>query len=67
MLRRNALAFIFFAALLSSWSGLVYAADFCDRACLEGYVDKVIAAMICGTSNMHAVVQCGSACVSCKK
>jgi hypothetical protein len=38
-------------ALVSNWAVLAHAADPCDRACLEGYIDKVLAAMIAHNPN----------------
>jgi hypothetical protein len=38
-------------ALFFQWVALARAADPCDRACLEGYIDKVIAAMIAHNPN----------------
>jgi hypothetical protein len=43
--RKIVLAAVVFTAILSG-PGAAYAADPCDRACLEGYIDKVLDAMI---------------------
>jgi hypothetical protein len=47
MVRRNIVAAVAVCgALLSIGGGSGFAADPCDRACLQGHIDKVLAAMI---------------------
>ncbi len=45
-MRKTTLAFTICTMMLIGYAILAYAADPCDRACLEGYIDKVLAAMI---------------------
>lgn len=46
MLRRRIVTAALFFAVLLTGLGSAHAADPCDRACLEGYIDKVLDAMI---------------------
>jgi len=49
--RKNIFAVILYTILLFCCTIPAYAADPCDRACLEGYVDKVLSAMITHNPN----------------
>jgi hypothetical protein len=45
-LRKAIYSIIIIVSILSGFVNSVSAADLCDRKCLEGYIDKVLAAMI---------------------
>ena len=50
-LKKNIFAVGIYAVLLLGFVVSAQAADPCDRACLEGYIDKVLAAMIAHNPN----------------
>jgi hypothetical protein len=50
-IRRKFVTVCIFAVLLLGCVMPAHAADPCDRACLEGYIDKVLSAMIAHNPN----------------